>query len=173
MGSPNGLIDPARLPIFMQPLALFPGYPLLHVVDEKASPAQGGGAVSGNQIRTLNTVLTNEIAGASLAADTITLPAGTYYAEGWAIAFAIDVHKASLIRVAVGVLLPGSNEIAVAASSGGNASRFSGRFVLAATATLQVQHYTQQTAAVNGLGVGNAGTGVPGRYVDVRIWKLK
>ena len=51
---------------------------LLHVRDEKSNGTAGGGFTSGSfQTRTLNTVMTNEISGASLASNQITLPSGT------------------------------------------------------------------------------------------------
>ena len=53
---------------------------LLHVRDEKAAAAHGGASTSGSFLtRTLNTSVTNEITGASLASNQITLPSGTYY----------------------------------------------------------------------------------------------
>jgi hypothetical protein len=59
------------------------GTPVLHVRDEKASGAASGNSTTGSFItRTLNTVVTNEITGASLASNQVTLPAGTYEFEG-------------------------------------------------------------------------------------------
>ncbi len=53
---------------------------LFHVRDEKASGSHGGTSVAGSfQTRVLNTSLTNEISGASLSSNQITLPSGTYY----------------------------------------------------------------------------------------------
>jgi hypothetical protein len=51
---------------------------LLHVRDEKTL-ADGGTSTSSYTKRDLNTVVTNEIAGASLSSNQITLPSGTYY----------------------------------------------------------------------------------------------
>ena len=53
--------------------------PLLHVQDQKPTGTGGGTSVSGDNERPLNTVLTNEIAGASLDSNKITLPAGEYF----------------------------------------------------------------------------------------------
>lgn len=50
----------------------------LQVRDEKSSGTDGGASLSGVNIRTLNTVVTNTINGASLASDIVTIPAGTY-----------------------------------------------------------------------------------------------
>lgn len=56
---------------------------LLHLQHRQASGTDGPAASgSGFDKLVLNTVLTNEIAGASLASSVITLPAGTYFAMG-------------------------------------------------------------------------------------------
>jgi len=58
---------------------------LLHVIEEQAAGTNGhndGNFVSGAyRTRVLNKVLTNEISGASVASNQITLPAGTYFIE--------------------------------------------------------------------------------------------
>lgn len=65
------------------------GAQLLHVREEQSSgtTSANGSSVAGTTevVLTLNTIKTNEISGASLSSNQITLPAGTYYAEGmWA-----------------------------------------------------------------------------------------
>jgi hypothetical protein len=53
---------------------------LLHVRDEKSNGTAGGGSTSGSyETRTLNTVMTNEVSGASLTSNQIILPSGTYF----------------------------------------------------------------------------------------------
>ncbi len=52
------------------------GTALLHVRDEKANGTNSGSSSACYTARILNSVLTNEISGASLASDQITLPAG-------------------------------------------------------------------------------------------------
>ena len=48
---------------------------LLHVRDEKANGTAGGTNIAGVNIRDLNTIKTNEITGASVSSNQITLPA--------------------------------------------------------------------------------------------------
>ena len=56
---------------------------LLHMRDEKANGTQGGTFTSGSwYTRDLNTVVTNEINGASLSSNQFTLPAGDYVTLG-------------------------------------------------------------------------------------------
>lgn len=53
---------------------------MLHVADERSSGTAGDSLSATNYVtRTLNTVKTNTISGASVASNTITLPAGTYF----------------------------------------------------------------------------------------------
>ena len=67
---------------------------LLHIRDEKAQNTAGGTFTSGAwRTRDLNTVKTNEITGASLAANQITLPAGTYWVEWSAPAYVVNQNQ--------------------------------------------------------------------------------
>ncbi|MBY0237863.1 MAG: hypothetical protein K2X55_00965 [Burkholderiaceae bacterium] len=62
---------------YLDPKDITPGF--LHVRDEKASGTSAGNATGGAyNDRTLNTVVANTIAGASLASNQVTLPPGTY-----------------------------------------------------------------------------------------------
>ena len=55
---------------------------LLHVVNQQATATGGGGSTSGSFIKLpYNTVKTNEITGASLSSNQVTLPSGTYYLQ--------------------------------------------------------------------------------------------
>ena len=73
---------------------------LLHVRDEKANNTGGGTFTSGAwQTRTLNTSLTNEISGASLSSNQITLPSGTYFINALATADAVRAHKIKLRNI--------------------------------------------------------------------------
>ena len=73
---------------------------LLEVVHEETSGTSGGTATSGSfQTRTLNTVKTNEITGASLSSNQITLPSGTYFCDAVAPCYSINHHKSLLYNV--------------------------------------------------------------------------
>ena len=67
---------------------------LIHVRDEKSANTAGG-TFTGAAWRTrdLNTVPTNQISGASVSSNRITLPAGDYFAMGWAPAYRVTIHK--------------------------------------------------------------------------------
>lgn len=149
------------------------GSALIHVRDEKAANTNGGTFTSGSdQVRVLNTVLTNEIAGASLATNQITLPAGKYYVEARAPAYKCGVHRALLYNASdSATLLLGANANAANADATDTHSFVSGRFTLAATKDVELRHRCATTQASNGLGNAHNFGGVE-VYSDVRIWKV-
>lgn len=147
---------------------------LLHVRDEKAANTAGGTFTTGAwQTRTLNTEKTNEISGASLAANQITLPAGTYEIEAKAPALYVNRHKARLYNItdAADVLI-GSSEYTAPATNAQTFSTVAGRFTLAAQKVLELQHRCQTTAATSGLGVESNLDSKVEVYAEVMIWKL-
>ena len=148
------------------------GTALLHVRDEKSSGTDGGTNTTGSFVtRTLNTVMTNEISGASLASNKITLPAGTYFIYARVPAFNVDRHKTKLRNTTDSSdTLIGSNSY-VSGSSIQVDSWIIGRFTIAGTKEFEI-HYRNQTAITStGLGLG-VGYGVLEVYTDVQIWKV-
>lgn len=144
---------------------------LLHVREEQAANTEGGTFTSGSYVkRTLNTTLTNEITGASIASSVITLPSGTYYIEARAPASIVNRHKARWRNTAdAATTLVGTSE--KSGSDGATVSYISGRFVIAAEKTFELQHRCQTTRATDGLGVAS-NLGEVEVYSDVRIWKV-
>ena len=128
---------------------------LLHVQDEKGTTTHGGSASANtDNIRDLNTVKTNEITGASLSSNQITLPAGTYFVEAWASGLAVDHHRAFLYNVT-------DSDIEVLGMQIFNSafntltSAFSpvyGRFTITGTKVFELRHRTQGAKADIGLG---------------------
>ena len=144
---------------------------LLHVRDEKAANTHGGASVAASwNIRTLNTIKTNEIAGASLATNVITLPAGTYEADIRSPVMRVQAHRARLYDVTNSVALILGESGNSDSAEGSMVSSIRGRFTLAAVTNVRVEHYT--TAAVASFGLGfatNQGTEV---YTDLMIRKV-
>ena len=142
---------------------------LLHVRDEKSQNTSGGTAASnGTQTRTLNTVKTNEITGASLSSNQITLPSGTYYIQALAPAYDTSRSQAFLYNVT-----DTANEIIGSTSTNTVAStsfcHVIGRFTISAQKVFSIVQFTFD-AHVNGLGEpANNSTEV---YTDVQIWKV-
>lgn len=148
------------------------GPPLLYVRDEKAQNTVGGTFTSGAwQTRTLNTVKTNEIVGASLAANQVTLAAGIYEIDASAPAGAVNSHQAKLYNVTDAVdLLIGTTEYTDAGTYVMLDSRVRGRFTITATKVIELQHRCQTTRATNGLGsAANLATEV---YAELLVRRL-
>jgi hypothetical protein len=149
------------------------GTALLHVRDEKASGTGGGTYTSGSFLtRTLNTVMTNEISGASLSSNQIILPAGTYYINARVPAYQVDRHKTKLRNVTDSTdTLIGSNMHVYSLDYTMAHGWIVGRFTIASQKTFEIQNRCQTTCATEGYGV-QMGYSVVEVYTDVQIWKV-
>jgi hypothetical protein len=126
----------------------------LKVSERQASGVAGGGSTAATitQTRVLNTVENNNVPGASLAANTVTLAAGTYKFRGRAPATQQSAHKAFLYNSTDGTYVGiGSN--AATAGTAITDSLFSGQFTIAASKNFTVRHWTVSAIASTGLGV--------------------
>ena len=147
------------------------GKNLLHIQHQETAGTNGGSATSGSwQTRTLNTSVTNEITGASLSTNQITLPIGDYYIEAEASANGVVNHTSKLRNIT-----DTADEIIGMASRADSAnqtlSTMSGRFTIAGIKAFEIQ--TQVNTSNAGDGYGDAGNfGVTEIYVDVKIWKV-
>lgn len=145
---------------------------LFHATEEQTQNTDGGTFTSGAwQTRALNQVKTNEITSASLSANVISLPAGTYYAEFIAIGNKVDLHQTRLrdttnnTTLVTGLVAQAGSAIAI-----GNPSHGAGRFTLSGTANVELQHQCSTTRATDGFGkAANFTTEV---YSSIRIWKV-
>jgi len=143
---------------------------LLHVRDEKSSNTSGGTLATGSFVtRTLNTSLTNEISGASLASNQITLPSGTYFIFGTIPAYQVNRHKTILRNTTDSTnTLIGNNSHPATTNMG--ISILTGRFTIASQKTFEIQNRIQTSNGTQDGGVeANYGTEV---YTDVQIWKV-
>lgn len=146
---------------------------VLHVRDEKTVSTNGGTFTSGAwQTRTLNTEVTNDIDGASLASNQITLPAGTYEVIASAPGFAVNGHQARLRDVTnSATLLLGTSEHSNAANYAQTRSFIDGEVTLNAETVVELQHYCVSTFSSTGMGVSaDIGTEV---YAEVFIRKVE
>ena len=146
---------------------------LLHVRDEKASGTDGGTFTSGSfQTRTLNTLVTNEISGASLSSNQITLPSGTYFLYATAPAYGVDTHKLKFRNITDSSdTLIGNNQRIADALDATTTAHISGRFTIAAQKTFELQHRCNTTDTGDGFGV-SSGYSIVEVYADVQIWKV-
>lgn len=144
----------------------------LHVVDQRASGTEGGASVASNitQTRGLNTVLSNAIPGASLAANVVTLPAGVYEVAISVPGFGTSVHKAFLYNTTDSTYqLIGTSATAIANT--GSVSLVSGQFSISAPKTFSVRHFTYSAVATNGLGRATA-CGQAEVYTSAEFWRV-
>lgn len=140
----------------------------LYARDQQANGVNGGASVAGFQTRTLNTVVNNSITGASLAANLITLPAGTYRVSARAPSVFGSKIKLSLYNntLAANILIGSS----VGFGMGTIDSVVNGSFVLAATNDISLRFYSDTTLAGHGLG-GAVSNGEIEVYSEIELIK--
>jgi hypothetical protein len=146
---------------------------LLHVRDEKSAGSTGGTFTSGSfQTRTLNTVMTNEISGASLSSNQIILPSGTYYVQASAPAFQVIRHKLLFRNITDSTnTIIGSTEYTNSGDTVLTRAILTGRFTIASQKTFELQHRCQSTFDTYGFG-DDSNYGVAEVYSDLQIWKV-
>ena len=145
---------------------------LLHVADIKSSGTAGGASSSGSNTRVLNTEVVNNISGASLASNQITLPAGTYRIDASAPTYQSQRTRVSLYNVtdsAVAIL--GISSYASPVDHGSVRAQLSGYITIAAEKVFELRHYINTSESTYGLGV-NVSDGNDEIYAVMMIWKL-
>lgn len=158
------------------------GAQLLHVRDQvsNGTAAQSLTTLTWNT-RRLQTSITNEISSASLAANQISLPSGTYYIEAKAMWCNNNVLN-STASLRLRNITDGTTSIVGQATkvgwSGSGITTLAnipltlqGRFTLAGTRTLELQNYVVNSGSTGGIVVGGS-TGEVEVYTDVLIWKV-
>ncbi len=147
---------------------------LLHVEDQKTSGTTGGQSSGTNVLfaRDLNTVVTNEITGASLSSNQITLPSGSYYIHAESPYAKTNIVKAYLYNVT-----DSSKEI-IGTSEYNNQGVFSqnkatvvGRFTISAQKVFELQMFVGASNSQN-LGVASSISSEVEKYTVVKIWKV-
>ena len=140
--------------------------------DEKVSGTDGGTFTSGAwRTRTLNTLVVNLGGFASLAANQITLAAGTYRVKSRAPAYQVDPHKIRLRNITDSVnTVIGSTEMCSSAHPVGNRSFLDGRFIIASSKVFELQHRCITTKVTTGFGF-SSGFGDIEVYSVIEFWK--
>ena len=143
---------------------------LLHVRDEKSSGTNGGTSQTSFTKRDLNTVVTNEISGASLSSSVITLPSGTYYIHAYATSTRSNEFKLKLRNTtdSSDTIIGTSGDCATADRT--NALSFViGRFTIASSKNFELQFRVNTSA---GDGLGNPCSMTTEVFADAQIWKV-
>lgn len=145
----------------------------IEIRDEKAAGTDGGGFTQGAwQTRTLNTEHADAGGHATVAANQITLLAGTYLCDIDAPAGVVNSHQARLQNITDGTTtLVGTSEYTGSGNTTYTRSRITGRFTIASTKVFEVQHQCQTTKATDGFG-NSANFGVTEVYTVARFWKV-
>lgn len=151
----------------------------LHIRDEKTSNTAGGTAViAGLQTRVLNTVKINTITGASLAANVISLPAGTYRVSAKSPSYMTDrtrivlYNQTDSANILVGLNSYSGNASLIADTSE-VLSILNGQFTIAATKSIRIDQYTKTnfSGLDKALGV-QINDGNVEVYSEIELWKL-
>lgn len=145
----------------------------LEYQDQKAQNTAGGTFTLGAwRTRVLNTEVADTGGHGTLASNQITLDAGNYIVHATAPAYKVDRHKLRLQNVtdAVTVLNLGRSSYASNAFNGFSVADLIGKFTIAASKALELQHFCGTTEATDGFGVeSNFAIEV---YSIVRLWKI-
>lgn len=146
----------------------------MQVQDQKTTGTHGGTSSAGMNDRTLNTLLINDISGASLASNLITLPAGTYdiFAESaYNPGEANDIGLVMVRSSADVILLKGLAETKRAGEYAAHNGIARGRVVLAAPTDIKITCYC--TYGFNSVGLGEAAGVAPHEiYTNITITKV-
>jgi hypothetical protein len=144
---------------------------LLHIQDQKTSGTNGGSSIVGTQTRDLNTVIINNITGASLSSNQITLSSGGYYIEASAVTYTSQYTRLKLYNVTDGAdeLNNSLNNRAITNDHAQTA--LNGYFTIADTKVFELRQYTSVAQATNGLGSA-VNDGLPEIYSEIKIWKV-
>ncbi len=135
-----------------------------------ASGVEGGAANGGTwNERPINTVQHNSIVGASLAANEITMPAGSYRIDAHAGVHRVDRNALRLRDTTAGTtLLAGISIYTSNGAFASNTNHMSGYFTLAVESVLRLQMWTESGIGGNGLGIP-VNSGNPETYTTVTI----
>lgn len=155
--------------------------PFFHAQDQKAYNVDGGTSIADAWTkRTLNTVIYNDIQGASLASDAVSLPAGVYYVEAsnCQAAGAAAIARYSAVFKDGVKALQGVQEYSNTGSGViQNSPVVSGIITLSTPGTIDLRYYVGISLSTGGLGYSNnfgsiTDASIPSIYADLKIWQL-
>jgi len=140
------------------------------IIQEQQSSGTNGQSVTTSgayRIRVLNTSVRNVIAGASLASNQLTLPAGTYYAEWRSPTYAGGGTQSRLFNATDSTVLAYGSTTQVAASNVQQDSCGSAVFTITSSKAIEIDHrYSGGGTAGSAASFGNTEV-----YTELRIWK--
>ena len=146
----------------------------IRIIDEKPANTDGGTFTQGAwRTRVLNTESSDGGGHAALASDQITLAAGTYICKITAPAHKVSAHKIKLYNTTGGAnILVGTSATTDNTDAVQTISIISGRFTIAASQALEVQHRCTTTTNTTGFGNANNVSEVE-VYTMAEFWRVK
>lgn len=140
----------------------------VYVREEQTAGTNGGGNSVGLNTRTLNTTVWNNISGASLASNQLTLPAGTYFLEAFGPTNATQTSKVLIYNVTDAVYV--AEGAAGNAFNSGQVNSCIGVTTIASTKVFEVRHFLGVSVGGTGLGLAaNSGTEVYGQLIAFKV----
>jgi hypothetical protein len=139
--------------------------------DHKNNAAGGTFTSGAYRTRDLNTTIFNNISGASLSSNQITLPAGTYQINAQAPAFLVNNHQTRLLNTTDSTEITGGVSYAGSGDNVTNLSIVNAAFTIAASKVFELQHKCTSTASTQGFGA-NYGSNNPDVYSQITIVKV-
>ncbi len=137
---------------------------------ETASGVHGGSTTAGSwEVRPLNTAERNTL-GASFGSNAVTLPAGTYYAEGWGVCHDLDAFQTRLRdTTGAATLLVGAPSDTNGTDSQ-NTSHFAGVFTLGTSSSVRMENRCGLSRATTGFGKSQSWDAQI--FACLKIWKI-
>jgi len=147
---------------------------LLHVQDQKGAGTAGGTFTTGAwRTRVLNTVVVNNITGASLSANQITLPAGRYFISAKCPGFAVNTHCSRVQSTAPTATTLATGSVAYASGNSTTTDTFLDAILdLATDSTIELQHVCSGTKETDGFGVGGNLGQAYNVFASIKIWRI-
>ena len=143
------------------------------ITDTKAPTVAGGTFTSGAwQTRTLNTKDSDDDLIVTLAANQLTLQAGSYRVKASAPGYEVGGHKIRLRNITDGATeIVGSSAYINPTINAMTHSFLSDEFTITSAKTFELQHHCQTTDG-SGFGVDLGGGGENAVYATIEIWRL-
>lgn len=145
---------------------------VFHVQEQLAQGTDAGGYTQPNWTkRALNTTLQNNITGASIASNQVTLPAGNYFVIASAPANKMQENRLRLETTGAVTVLTGNSAYSTDAGNNNIQAWLYGYFTLASSTALELQHRGNRSQGADGLGFA-CGFGGAEIYANFMVWKL-
>jgi hypothetical protein len=167
-----GTTDPSSDPTNWSLISVGAGF-FMHVQEQYASGTSGGQASSGTRNVPLNTVVYNNITGASLSSGLITLPTGTYDIIGSVVSYSTNAMKGSLYNNTDSTTtLIGTSAFDTSGQpqSSNVYSHIKGRVIITATKAFYLKQFIQTGGSGTYFGFASS-SGLTEVFGDIMIWK--